>query len=198
MLAVRQLGTVVGCLGFSLMLPALQAASILSGTVSQSGSLYTYSYALDDTSGPGPIDELNVRVNSLSADLAYLPQPVNTTSPPGSSFRLAFSGSIGNPPYNEYGGFYAWGVPDLAVGQTLSGFSFTTTAAPAPGGNKYFLFCPSDCGAVGADGGIVEYGFIVAPDFRLGPPPVPEPNFFWPVVLFIGGIVTTAIRRRRC
>jgi len=159
-------------------------ASILSGSVTQNGPLYTYSYMLDNTSGPGPISEVSVLVDygNLQANV-----PPNSHADPVSwNFQMTFSGSIANPPYNELGSFWAWQSDSpLAVGQTLTGFSFTTNLAPTPStSNNYFLFCPtSSCGS----DGVVEYGHIIAP--QIGAQTVPEPSFFWPVLLLMPATV---------
>ena len=154
------------------------ASPILTGSVSQSGSIYTYTYTMDNT-GPGPITEINILVDYGNL-LANVP-PLSHSDPPGWDFQMSFSGSIANPPYNEFGSFWAWNsfVSPVAVGQTLSGFSFTTTFAPTTSAsNNYFLYC----GSCGGDG-VIEFGNVVAPKV------VPEPSLFWPTGLLALAIV---------
>lgn len=171
---IRILSAVLlGLAGLSLTAGPACASTILSGTVAQNGSLYTYSYGLDNSSGPGPINEVSILIDSAAINLTL--NPLSSTSPLGWSFHVAFSGGIANPPYNEFGTFWQWGGTDLSVGQTLGGFSFTTTVAPTTlMNNNYFLFCPQNCGSF--TDGIVEYGHIIAPDFAHPTPQVPEPN----------------------
>ncbi len=182
----RLLLTCVFAVGAMLFQVPATYASILSGSVTQNGSLYTYSYTLDNSSGPGPISELSVLVDygNLQANVP----PTSHIDPAPWNFQMTFSGSIANPPYNEVGSFWAWHADSpLLVGQMLTGFSFTTGFAPTLStSNNYFLFCPtSSCGS----DGIVEYGHIVAP--QIGTQTVPEPSFFWPVLLLTIGTVLT-------
>lgn len=166
--------------GFTGLSMPVCASPILSGSVTQNGPLYTYSYGLDNSVGPGPINELSILIDSAAINLAE--NPLASTSPLGWNFHVAFSGGIATPPYNEFGTFWQWGGTDLSVGQTLDGFSFTTTVAPTTlMNNNYFLFCPQNCGSF--TDGIVEYGHIVGPDFAHPTPQVPEPNSFGLVLL---------------
>lgn len=175
--------------------PTAYSAPILSGSVTQSGSLYTYSYTLDNTSGPGPIRSIFILINTLG----YVPSllPVSHTEPPNWGFGIAFGGVPGV----DAGMTWGWGGDitglGLPVGQTLSGFSFTTTRAPTTStANNYNLFCPEFCGPF--TDGDVEIGHIVAPaDFLVAPPPppgTPEPSFFWPVLVL--GLTVLLLRGR--
>ncbi len=56
--------------------PAIRAAPILSGTVTQIDSTYTYSYALNNTGGPGPITHLDILISSAPYQPFTLTQPV--------------------------------------------------------------------------------------------------------------------------
>src|SRR6266849_5698046 len=93
------LGSVLVC-----QTPAAYSAPILFGSVTQNGSFYTYSYTLDNTSGPGPIRELSILINSLGYDPSLT--PVSHVEPTNWGFSVAVSGAIGNPPYNEVGMFW--------------------------------------------------------------------------------------------
>ena len=162
---------------------ASSASPILTGSVSQTGSLYTYTYTMDN-SGPGPITEISILVDygNLSANIP----PLSHDDPPNWDFQMSFSGGIADPPYNENGSFWAWNsfVSPVSPGQTLSGFSFTTTFAPiATTSNNYFLFCSSCSGD-----GVVEFGNVVAPQV------VPEPSLFWPAGLLALSILLSSTR----
>ena len=164
-------------------------AAILSASVTQNGSLYTYSYTLNNTSGSGPISEVSVLVSYGNSALSE--PPTSYSGPAGWNFDMAFSGGIASPPYNALGFFWDWGNlgSPLPAGQNLNGFSFTTSYAPTTStSNNYFLYCPSSCGSF--TDGIVEYGNIVAPEIT-APNIIPEPSAFLPVlVLAIAAVLS--------
>jgi hypothetical protein len=190
--SIRILSVVL--IGFAGLSVPVCASPILSGSVTQNGPLYTYSYGLDNSSGPGPINELSILIDSAAINLTE--NPLSSTSPLDWNFHVAFSGGIANPPYNEFGTFWQWGGTDLSVGQTLGGFSFTTTVAPTTlTNNNYFLFCPDNCGSF--TDGIVEYGHIVAPDFAHPTPQVPEPNSFGLTLLCSALVIISSNRLHR-
>jgi len=89
----------------------------------------------------------------------------------------AVSGSSADSPLNEYGAFWQWYAGQaLPMGSTLSGFSFMTPFAPVTdSANNYFLWSNSYTGGPSliGNGGIVEWGHIVAPDFSAATVPVP-------------------------
>jgi hypothetical protein len=166
------------------------AGLILNGSVSfdPSTKLYTYSYTLDNRSGGGPINELSVLVDT--AHINYSLVPPGHSEPAGWSFVTAVSGGIANPPYNEFGTFWQWDSnTGVAAGGMLDGFSFTSALGPTNSqANNYFLFSNVLTGPL--FDGIVEYGHVVAPDFR----DTPEPGTW---LLFTSGIITALGMKRR-
>ncbi|HXZ46145.1 MAG TPA: VPLPA-CTERM sorting domain-containing protein, partial [Pseudolabrys sp.] len=111
------------------------------------------------------------------------------TTPAVWSFGGAVSGSSADSPLNEFGTFWQWYASQaLPVGSTISGFSFTTPFAPVTGSaNNYFLWSNSYTGGPSSigNGGIVEWGHIVAPDLS-APAAVPVPTAAW---LFGSGLL---------
>jgi hypothetical protein len=183
------------CNTFFFQTATLRSAPILSGSVTQNGSLYTYSYTLNNTSGPGTIFGLTIAVNSLGAVPSI--NPLSHTEPLGWGFGTAFGGRF--PMVGEmvwgFGGSQV-GVP---VGQTLTGFSFTTPQPPTTSpADNYNLFCPGPCGPI-LDG-YGEIGHVVGPaDFLIPQPPpgpTPEPSFFWPESLIL--ILIVCLRGGTC
>ena len=168
--------------------PHAFCAPILSGSVTQNGPLFVYSYAIDNTSSPGPVREFSILIGDFGAF------PVSHTEPPGWEFDIA-GGALYNP-INEIGEFWRWSLPTtgvgLPVGQSASGFSFTTTVGPtASTDNNYFVYCTT-CAQ-----GIIEFGHVVAPYSLFSPPPpppVPEPSFFLPLLLL--GLSLIGLRAR--
>src|SRR5262249_52414897 len=167
------------------------AGLILDGSVSFDAStkLYTYSYTLDNRSGGVPINELSVLVDS--AHINYSFTPLGHSEPAGWSFVTAVSGGIANPPYNEVGTFWQWhSDTGVAAGEMLDGFSFSTRLGPINSlANNYFLFSNVFTGSALSDG-IVEYGHVLAPDFR----DAPEPGTW---LLFTSGIISALAMKRR-
>ena len=170
-------------------------AAILTGSYSYDpvANLYTYDYALNNT-GPDPIGALSILVHSGGF---FEGMPVShTDSASAWTFTLAYSGSIGGPPYNEYGTFWAWhGYPlhtTVGPGNVLTGFSFTTDRAPSvSSNNNYYLYAYPTSGG----GYVAEYGHIVAPDFWV---PVPEPATLYLIAgSLIGGIAGRMMFRRQ-
>jgi hypothetical protein len=153
-----------------------RAGLILSGSVAfdPASGLYTYSYVVDNRSGPAAVTEVSILVDS-SRQLG--PGPLGHTDPSGTRFQLTYSGFSALPPLNEFGRFFAWEIPQgVSVGATLSGFSFTTDRGPTPGGyNNYFVFSRFFPGGPPEHQGVVEYGHIVAPDFGPAGTVVPVP-----------------------
>ena len=190
---------VISLTTFANACPLLAHAAILSGNVSLDSNtgLYTYSYILDNTSGPAAIKELSVLFDRRQPSLS--PPPHSYTTPAGWSFGQAVSGSSSDSPLNEFGAFWQWyAIQALPTGSTMSGFSFTTPFAPVAGSaNNYFLWSNSYTGGPASigNGGIVEWGHIVAPDFS-APTAVPAPASVW---LFGSGLLGLigVVRRKK-
>jgi hypothetical protein len=94
------------CILVASIRPAYALAPLLQGSVSYNptSQLYTYSYSIDNRSGLKSIRELGVVIdsstqNNYSLDPANIPHSV----PPGYSLLLGTSGSIEDPPLNEFG-----------------------------------------------------------------------------------------------
>ncbi|MDH0865856.1 hypothetical protein [Mitsuaria sp. GD03876] len=158
-------------------------AATLSGSVSFNNGLYTYSYTL--SASDLPVTQVLVMFNSLgftSWDLF----PVSSTSPAGCQFNLYSGPLMGQPPGSEFksASYWGWGCPFNGT-EALSGFSFTTTHAPAanPYPYNYNLYVP------GYTGGqppweSTQVGQVVAPDLLLVPT-IPEPAI---ALYFLAGL----------
>jgi hypothetical protein len=153
-------------------------ASILSGSVSFNPvtDLFTYSYALNNTSGPSTVNEMSILIDSAVGDFTL--SPTAHTDPPGTSFATAVSGGSSQPPLNEFGTFWQWSGFSVPVGTTLSGFSFTTPDGPvADLANNYVIFGDTYSGGPPISPGTIEFGHIVAPDLSMPTmSTVPEPR----------------------
>jgi hypothetical protein len=125
-------------------------ADLLSGTVSYDPHtlLYTYSYAVTNTSSQGWLHEFDIRVGPAPVTLpgqalADPARPVAVTSPAGWTFNatVTFPSS-----YAGAGTNWSWVSAGIPTGTTVSGFSFTTPAPPAAlvagGFNSYGSFHP--------------------------------------------------------
>jgi hypothetical protein len=189
---------VLSLVAFANAWPLLANAAILSGNVSfdSNTGLYTYNYTLDNTSGPAGIKEFSVLYDT-SQDKTTTP-PLSFTSPSGWSFGEAVSGSSADSPLNEFGAFWQWYAAEaLPSGSTMSGFSFTTSFAPVTGSaNNYFLWSNSYTGGPASigNGGIVEWGHIVAPNFSAAV--VPLPAAVWLFGSGLLGLIGVARRRK--
>jgi hypothetical protein len=121
--------------------------------------LFTYTYTLDNTAGSWPVTELSVLI--APGRVAFDLRPPAWSAPPGWVFGTSASGSIADPPYNEFGTFWFWDNPDgLPVGDRAE-FTFTSSYGPTGGGNNYFVFAPG--AARDGRNGVIEYGHTVAP-----------------------------------
>jgi hypothetical protein len=145
----------------------------LTGSVSfdNATDLYTYSYVVNNTSRSSSIGELALLVDTFAHGLQADPRAIPHAVPPGFRVHKAVSGSIEEPPYNIAGKLFVWEPVNLVdliqAGQTLGGFSFSAPFPPAVGqNNNYFLYSFDDQR-------VVDYGRVVAPDFRGSY--VPEP-----------------------
>lgn len=151
------------------------SAADLKGTVSFENGLYTYSYEL--SASEYPVEEVLVLVKSNGATFDL--HPISFTSP-GAWIFNTYVGVNPNhddlfPPVTYFG----WGLIGSSDTNAVSGFSFTTDAPPAanPVPITYMLFAP------GYQGGrppldAFYLGSVVAPDFLVVPPPVPEPRTY--------------------
>jgi hypothetical protein len=120
-------------------------ADLLSGTVSYDphSRLYTYSYAVTNTSTQGWLHEFDIRVGpapvTLSGQTVADPaRPVAVTSPDGWTFNAAVTFPSS---YAGAGTNWLWVSAGIPTGATVSGFSFTTPALPAAlvtGGFNYY------------------------------------------------------------
>lgn len=190
---------VVALVAFANAYPIMANAAILSGNVSfdSNTGLYTYSYALDNTSGPAAIKELSVLFDSSQNSVSAPPHSYAT--PGGWSFGEAVSGRSADSPLNEFGAFWQWYAGQaLPIGSTMGGFSFTTSFAPVTGSaNNYFLWSNSytDGPSAIGNGGILEWGHIVAPNFS-APTAVPAPATVWLFGSGLMGLVGVARRKK--
>jgi len=168
----------------------LWAGSILSGSVSYDAvtKLYTYSYSLDNTNGPIGLNELGVRIHSTEQISGLM--PTSHTDPTSWAFYSATSGTVGDPPLNEFGTIWAW-HGWLPVGDSQGGFSFSIPVGPTSStSNNYFLYSGFYNGGPPCCTSIVEYGHIVAPDLA-----VPEPSSL--MLIGTGLLTGIGIVRRR-
>jgi len=168
-------------------------ANVLSGTDSFdiSTGLYTYSYILNNSGGTEGVNELAILVASPNKNFSLVPNA--HSSPAGWDFLTAISGNIENPPVNEVGTFWRWfqGGSGLSVGNVLSGFSFSTTAAPTSStSNNYFLYSSSLTGGPPGLNGVFEFGHVVAPAL------VPEPASTYLLGLGLAAFSVMGLRRR--
>jgi len=196
-LGLGKLLCVVSLVASAVMCPPVANAAMLTGNVAfdSNTGLYTYHYTLDNTSGPGAIKELSVLVDSSQARVSA--PPVSFASPTGWSSRQAVSGTSADSPLSEYGAFWQWWANQaLPVGNTMTGFSFTTPFAPVTGSaNNYFLWSNSYTGGPSSigNGGIVEWGHIVAPNFVAA---VPIPATLWLFGSGLMGLIGVARRKK--
>jgi hypothetical protein len=180
-----------------LSLSTAHASTILYGAdeFDPATGLYTYSYAFQNYSS-STISEVNILVGNVAlGTFNGQPIPPSYTAPSGWTMNGAISGSIGNPPYNEVGGFYEWsgGANGIKPGTNAFGFSVTTSFAPtlANGLNDYFLF--------GSPGGVVAFGNVVVPNGAnsLTVSPVPLPGTFTLFATGLGAMGLLAWYRKR-
>ena len=159
--------------------PAL-AAVVVSSSVTSLNGLYTYNYAIDNTAGSIPVDELAIVVARPPNQPDLTPVPASSfTSPAGWSFNIAVGGT---DPVS--GGLWEWQALNTAgaiqSGSSLSGFSFTTNVAPTQSAlDNYFLL---------SDGfNRIQIGNISAPEVAIAHP-VPEPSTWAMLLIGFAGI----------
>ena len=163
-------------------------AADLTGNVTFANGRYTYSYEL--SASDTPVSQVLVLIDSISE--LYDLIPLSTTSPAG----WIHNTSVGVNPNGGYGAtYFGWdflGAPGTAP---VSGFSFTTYAAPAaqPVPITYMLYSPS---YNGGPGNLQNFylGSVVAPDF-LTVLSVPEPESY--ALLLAGLGLVGALARRK-
>jgi hypothetical protein len=171
-------------LGTILALTAPARGAELIGSVSYADGLYTYSYELIPSGFE--ITEVLVLVNSEVGNFDLM--PVSGTSPPGwgraTYVGVDFNGQSDSVTY------FGWGGAGTLT--ALSGFSFTTSAAPAaqPAAITYALFAPTYTGGPAVAPGFYV-GSVVAPDLRAV---VPEPQVYG--MLFAGLALILLARKR--
>ena len=159
------------------------ADPILSGSVSfdPTTGLYTYSYTLDNQSGPAPIYDIDILIDMTV--IGYISS--SHTNPAGWTSYSAQSGYSALPPLDEYGMFWEWYTPGggVPVGSDLSGFSLITRVAPSTSSsNDYFLSGAGYSGGPAPNYGVAEYGHVVAPLFPADWV-VPEPSTALPAAI---------------
>jgi hypothetical protein len=181
-----------------------RADSVLLGSVSfDSGTgLYTYSYTIDNTSGPVVgIGNISIIVDTNPNELPYPPFPVPNTEPAEWNFGGGWTGPAPGT-VNEIGSVYEFiadppGNDELPVQTTLGGFSFSVPIPPTTSlSNNYFIFSPDYSGGPPLPGGnhISGFGNVVAPDFALETPLPPT----WSMMLTgLGGLGLLGWRKKR-
>lgn len=149
-------------------------ASILSGSVSfdHVTDLFTYSYTIDNTNGLASIRDLNIIVDTSILD-GFFPEDFSHSEPDGWRLGRAGVGDRTLSPTIEFGMVWGWSTNStdgllVEIGEVLPGFSFTVPYAPTPlTTNNYYLYAPGFTGGpTPINPGIVEFGRIVAPNFR--------------------------------
>lgn len=173
-------------------------AAELSGSVAYADGLYTYTYEL--SASDTPVTEVLVLVNSTAARYSLTPQ--SSTSPAG-WYQATYGGFMLDATYSTYVTWWGWGNQTATGTAPISGFSFTTAAAPAanPVSLTYALFSPNYTGGPAAYPNFF-LGSVVAPDFLLAEEPpvtsIPEPATYGMMLLGLGllGIVVKARQRK--
>ena len=164
------------------------ASILLSSVVSSSNGLFTYNYSIDNTAGSIPVDELAIVVARPpnQPDLTPVP-PISFTSPAGWFFEIGFGGT---DPVS--GGIWAWQASQTAQavqpGSPLSGFSFTTDAAPTLSTLENYFFLSDRFDRI-------QVGNISAPEVAIAHP-VPEPSTWAMMLLGFAGVGFMAYRRK--
>jgi PEP-CTERM motif len=182
-----------------LSMPAAQA-DLLSGTVAYDlqTHLYTYSYKVDQGAG-FLASQLSIMVAPPASNTNAIPQPVATTSPNG----WYFGASEVNFTFTAHGVYWSWSGNQTLRGTPISGFSFTTPAAPAvlsPGTNNYvYVYGPvrGGLGTVTPDYLVDHMGQVVAPGLDTARPAAQTPE---PSTLLLGGLgclILPFVRRQR-
>lgn len=167
-------------------------AAELTGSVSFANGLYTYTYELSATATP--VTEISVLVDSVTNthDL----HPLSSTSPDG-WIQVTSVGVNPNDLFQNTATYFAWQLLGSGGTAAVSGFSFTTYAAPAanPVPLTYMLFSP---GYNGGPAGLPNFfvGSVVAPDFLIAQS-VPEPETYAMLLAGLALVGALASKPRR-
>ena len=180
---------------FAVVASSSAVAAELTGSVNFANGLYTYTYEL--SASDTPVTEVLVLVNSTAA--RYSLAPASSTSPAG-WVQQTYGGYALDATYNHYVTWFGWDTQSPGTAP-VSGFSFTTAAAPAtsPVPITYALFSPTYTGGPAAYPNFF-LGSVVAPDFLLPDDPVPstvpEPETY--AMLLAGlGLMGLVVRCRK-
>lgn len=181
----------------ALLATAGAGAAELSGRVSYADGLYTYTYEL--SASDTPVIEVLVLVNSTAGRYSLV--PLASTSPTGWN-QATYGGFMLDGTYSQYVTWWGWGTREASGTAPVSGFSFTTAAAPAaaPVAITYALFSPEYTGGPTAYPNFF-LGSIVAPDFLLPADPpsgaIPEPATYGMMLAGLALLGVVAARRQK-
>jgi hypothetical protein len=171
-----------------------KADTVLLGSVSfdPGTNLYTYSYTIDNTTGPAPIQYLMMQFSATAVPNTTI------TSPSGWGVSTSQRVNYGSPVLVS-GDIVFWqstsglGTTDIAVGSVLGGFTITTSAAPLTTNQNNFVILGRPF-----TGGPEQYPAVVTWGHVTGPTsPVPEPSTLFLLGSGLAGLAARAKRSRR-
>ena len=185
-------------LALFLLLSNAKSADLVTGSVSFSEGLYTYSYSMDASllppGRPGfRVIGLNILVNS-AFDFDTPPPLLHTEPNSFWQFNVSVGGQFLPEPVKIAGSFWAWGylgnTPLPTSGPLL--FSFTTPTAPDISGQRnYNVYAAAGTSGPPGFEQWIAAGTVVGPMIS----PVPEPEMY--VLMLAGlGMIACKIRRR--